>query len=270
MVARLVNHFLLIVFILTGCSSGTDKREDNSLPLHAYVELGMPDPYKKWDMADYTQAHNVLAKIKWSEPFQLPAKESEKSGSLFEHMVSLEFLSFLQDSTLSLNDKAERISEFAKVYDYWIDVYTNPTLEGNFYNREIIDVQIFNLRLTEAMLNLAHEINRSDDPADIALQYGYRSIMENYVACLSNDLKTQSYTSAFYDHDLERMADSIFNSVMRNRKWLDSSTVSKLKTSLHLVMDSTSSDYIRNKYKNLEERLGEDDPRYLKSQYPTQ
>ena len=105
------------------------------------------------------------------------------------------------------------------------------------------------------MLNLAHQINRSNDPADIALQYGYRSIKRNYLECLNNDLKTQSYTSEFYDHDLVRMADSIFNSAMRNKEWMDSSAVIELKHSLRTAIDSAQSDYIRNKYERLEQSL---------------
>lgn len=264
-----MKFFFPIFFILTGSLSCTDQREDNSLPVHAYVELGMPDPEKKWDMADYTEAHNVLAKIKWAQPLKLPAKESEKSGALFNHMVSLEGLSFLQDSAISLNEKAQRISEFTRVYDYWMDVYTNPTLKGNYYNREIVDVQLFNLSLTEAMLTLAHEINRSDDPADIALRYGYESIKGNYLGCISNDLRTQSYTSEFSEEDLRRMADSIFNSVVRNRGWMDSTAVSELRRSLRLVMDSTSSDYIKDKYRSLEELLSDGEARQLKSRYST-
>ena len=250
-----VKHVFLIVFILTCSFSCTHRPEDNSLSVDAYRALGMPDPARKWDLADYTQAHNVLAKTKWEKPLQLPVKDSENSGLLFEHMLSLEYLSFLQDSTIRLSEKANRISEFSRVYNYWMDVYTNPTLKRNHYHREIIDIQIFNLSLTEAMLNLAHEIDRSDDPADIALKYGYGAVKRSYLACLNNDLQTQSFTSEFLDRDLERMADSIYSSVMRNREWMDSSAVGELKHSLRLVMDSTSSDHIRNKYKSLENSL---------------
>jgi hypothetical protein len=217
--------------------------------------MGMPDPARKWDMDDYTQAYNVLARIKWEQPLKLPAKGSNKSGLLFDHMVSLEYLSFLQDTTLSLNEMAERITGFTRVYDYWIDIYTNPTLKRNYYHREIIDIQLFNLRLTEAMVALAQKINRSDNPADIALRYGYDEIKENYLTCLSTDLKTQSYTSEFLDHDLDRMADSIYSSVMRNKDWMDSSDVSELRRSLRLVIDSTSSASIRKKYGSLESSL---------------
>lgn len=250
-----MKHFFLITLILTCIFSCTEKDKDHSLSVDAYKELGMPDPEKKWDVADYTQAYNALAKVKWENPLQLPVKDSENSGPVFERMLSLDYLSFLQDSTMRLSEKAERISGFTRVYGYWMDVYVNPTLEGNYYDREIIEIQIFNLRLTEAMLNLAHQINRSDDPADIALQYGYGSIKQNYLDCLSTDLKTQSHTSEFAEKDLERMADSIYTSVMRNKEWMDSSAVSELKHALRAVMDSTSSDHIRNKYQDLRKSL---------------
>ncbi|WP_276371755.1 hypothetical protein [Chryseolinea sp. H1M3-3] len=255
MKSRFVKDTFPIVFFLVFIFSCTDKRSDNSLSIDAYKELGMPDEKKKWDMTDYTQARNVLTRIKWEKPTQLPVKGSGKSGLLFEHMLSLEYLSFLKDTTITLSEKAQLISEFGVVYDYWIDVYTIPTLKQNYYNREIIDIQIFNLRLTEAALSLAHEINKSDDPADIALQYGYPSIKRAYLECLHNYLQPQSYVSEFAEKDMERMVDSIHHSVMRNRSWMDSSTVNELKHALRLARDSTSSNALKDRYKLLENHL---------------
>ncbi len=245
--------FLITITLITGFSCAK-KNEDNSMSVNEYMKLGVPDPSQEWDLDKCTQAYDVLMQMKWEKPSQLPRRDSEKSGILFKHMLSLSNMSFLKDSTKSLNEKAEHISAFVKVYDYWMDVYANP-LFINYYNSEIIDIQIFNLGLCEAMVDLVHEINKSDDPADVALQYGYNSIKKNYTTCLNNDLKTQSNTSQFPEKDLDRMADSIYVSVMRNREWMDSTEVSELKQSLRLVMDSTSSDYIRNKYKSLEESL---------------
>lgn len=250
-----LKHVFLFVFLVAQSFSCTERREDHSRPLEAYIELGMPDPHSKWTMEDYKQAYNVLAKIKWEHPTELPVSGSEKSGVLFDHMISLEYLSFLNDTTMSLNAKAERISEFTRVYDYWIDIYTIPILNENPYHREIMELQVFNVRLMEAMVNLAHQINRSQDPADVALQYGYESIKENYLTSLYTGLKTQRNTSGFPDPEVEGMADSIYASVTRNREWMDPGTLSELSKSLHAVIDSTSSDYIRNKYKTLEEWL---------------
>jgi hypothetical protein len=255
MKSRFVKDTFPIVYILVFIFSCAHKRSDNSLTIDAYKELGMPDEKKKWDMTDYTQARNVLTRMKWEKPTQLPVKESKKSGLLFEHMLSLDYLSFLKDSTITLNEKAQRISEFGVVYDYWIDVYTIPTLKGNYYSREIIDIRIFNLRLTEAALNLAHEINKSNDPADIALQYGYPSIKRAYLECLINYLQPQSYGSGFAEDEMETMVDSIHHSVMRNKTRLDSNTVNELKHALRLATDSTSSDALKDKYKLLENHL---------------
>jgi hypothetical protein len=249
-----VKYVFLLVIILAGFSC-SEKRKDHSLSLDAYREAGMPDTNKKWNMADYMQAYNALAKIKWEQPLQLPRKDSEKSGSLFEHMVSRDYLSILRDSTMSLNAKAEQISGFIRIYDYWMDIYNVPMLTKNYYDREIVDFQIFNLQMMESMVNLAHQINESDDPADAALKYGYPSIKANYLTSLTNGLKTQNSTSGFLERDLNRMADSICASLMRNKEWMDSAAVSDVKRSLHSVMDSTSSDYIRSKYKSLEKSL---------------
>jgi hypothetical protein len=253
--ARIEKHTFSIVFILVFSFSCADKKADNSLTVNAYKELGMPDPNKKWDMADYTQAHNVLARMKWERQQQLPVKDSEKSGLLFNHMLSLEYLSFLKDSTITRSEKAHRITEFARVYDYWIDAYTIPTLKGNYYNREIIDIRLFNLRLTEAALNLAHEINRSNDPADIVLQYGYPSIKRAYLECLNTYLQPLNYASEFESPDMERMVDSIYQSMMRNKDWMDTSVVNQLKHSVRSAMDSTSSGQLRDKYRRLENDL---------------
>lgn len=245
---------IFFIACLFSCQDGTD---DTSFNIDAYIALGMPDPSEKWNMEDYTQAYNVLAQLKWERPLALPLKESGKSGRLFAHMISLDYLSFLKDTALSLNQKAERISEFTRVYTYWMDVYTVPIIKENRYHREIIDIQIFNLRLMEAMVNLAHKINDSEDPADAGLKSGYRTIKDNYLSSLHNDLETQSHTSRFLTRDLDRMADTIYVSVLRNKPWMDSRAIEGLNRSLQLVLDSTASDHIRNKYTSLKKSLND-------------
>jgi hypothetical protein len=252
---RYLKDAILIVFIGVCSFSCVDKEVDNSLTIGAYRELGVPDPNRQWTITDYTQAHNVLAKLRWEKQYQLPVKDSEKSGLLFDRMVSLDYLAFLQDSKIPLNEKAQRISEFGVVYDYWIDVYTTPTVQKSYYNREILDVQILNLRLTEAAFNLANKINQSDDPADVALQYGYTSIKHAYLECLNNYLLPRINSVEFAENDMEKMVDSIHHSLKRNKQWLDSAAVSGLKKSLRSAKDSTTSTRILNKYKLLENQL---------------
>ncbi len=260
MIDSLIRHALLIS-ILAVCISCAQKSADNSLTIEAYRGLGIPDPDKEWNMADYSQAHNVLAKLKWEQELQLPVKDSQKSGALFKRMISRDYLSFLRDSTISRNEKARRISEFSVVYDYWMDIYNVPTVNKNYYDREIMDVRIFNLNLSEAAFKLANEINQSDDPSDVALQYGYPSIKRAYLECLNKYLQPRTFVHArnvwqeFADQDMQRMVDSVHSSVMRNRVWLMDNDIRELRHSLNSVADSTSSNTIRAKYKQLDKEL---------------
>ncbi len=249
--------FLIVIVVANSFSCSEEKREDHSRSVAVYMESGMPDPARQWTMEDYKQAHNVLAKIKWEYPQELPLRDSERSGDLFRRMVSLDYLSFLQDTALSLNAKAERISEFTRVYDFWIDIYTIPILKENPYQGEILDLQVFNVRIMEAMLKLARQINKSEEPADVALQYGYNSIRDNYLTSLYTGLKTQRRVSGSAARESEWAADSLYASISRNVEWMDSDTRGELERQLNAVIDSSSSEYVRNKYKALAESLRE-------------
>ena len=256
----LIGHAFLIS-ILAVCFSCANKPGDNSLTIEAYRELGVPDPDKEWTMADYSKAHNILGKLKWERQLQLPVKDSKKSGSLFTRMISRDYLSFLQDSSISLNEKARRIVEFGVVYDYWMDIYSVPTVEKGYYDREIMEIKLFNLNLSEAAFKLANEINQSDDPADVALQYGYPSIKRAYLECLNKYLQPKDYVPAgdywqeFSDQDMKRMIDSVHMSVVRNKSQLLGNEIEELRQSVNSLSDSTSSDAIRKKYRYLEKEL---------------
>lgn len=243
-------HYLFFVVLVLSMSC-SQTREDHSLSIEEYMKLGVPDPTRKWDLEDYKQANNTLVQLKWQRPFVLPVKGSKKSGLLFDHMISFEYLSFLRDTTLSLNAKAERISEFVRVYDYWEDVYSTPILKESPYQRERLALRVFHLRLMEEMLNLMHKINKSDDPADIALQYGHKFIVNNYLTSLKTSLEMQRNAPDFLKPELDQMADSIYASVIRNREWMNSGILNELNGSLRAVIDSTTSDYVRGKYEHL-------------------
>lgn len=250
---------LILLFIICGsCGNGS---EDNSLTIEEYIELGIPDPAKEWTMADYSQAHNVLGKLKWERQLQLPVRDSNKSGFLFERMISRDYLSFLQDSLISRNEKARRIVEFGVVYDYWMDIYNVPTVEKNYYASEISEIRIFNLNVSEAAFKLSNEIKQSDDPSDVALQYGISSIKRAYLECVNKYLQPRSYVPTrdnwleYSDDDMKKMIDSVHKSVMRNKVWLVGSEIEELRQSLNALSDSTSSDAIREKYEQLEREL---------------
>jgi len=251
---RYTLNFILIAIvagsILISC---VEKKTDTSLSVEAYKNFGMPDPDKQWTIEDYKRAHHVLSKLKWESQPQLPFKGSKKSGLVFNRLVSLDYLSFLNDS-IPLSEKAQRITEFGRVYDYWIDVYTVPTVKGK-YNTELAEIRIFNLKIAEAAFQLANQINESEAPEDKALRFGYPSIKRAYLDCINNYLQPRILDLEFSEADMKMMIDSIHQSLTRNKKWFDNTEIIKIKAVLHSVKDSTSSHQLRDEYSRLANSL---------------
>ena len=244
---------LVLLIISVSCNEKDDK--DYSLSIEEYQELGIPNPTMVWGPEDITNTRNALTGLKWKNPYSLPRKDSEKSGMLFRRMIGLDNMTFLQDKSIALNEKAYQVLEFLSVFEGWIDLYSNPLWKKPYYHRELIEIYINGVRVAQKMLDIADKIQESNDPDDVMMQAGDAEVRINYVSSLLNVMKIQSNTSQFLESDLEILTDSISTSIERNKDWMDSIATNLLKQSMATVIDSTSSDYIKNKYRVLSELL---------------
>jgi len=154
----------------------------------------MPDWNKAWTITDFGDVIGTLQNIKNTDPLSLPRKGSRKSGKLFEHIVSMDNLFFLKNDTLPLHEKAYRIQPCIHI-------------QNAFCN-------IFGISITQAMLDLAYQINESDDREDIRMQRGYPAIQ-------------------------------------RNKFWFDQTTADNIKEKMRMVIDSSSSGKINDEYRHL-------------------
>jgi hypothetical protein len=68
---------------------------------------------------------------------------------------------------------------------------------------------------------------------------------------LSDALDKQKNTSLYNAEDLETLGDSIALSLIRNMTWFDSTAVEGIKQNMLVVIDSSSSDNIRNEYREI-------------------
>ena len=241
---------ILVLPVFLGFCKRPDPT-DHSLRLEEYRELGIPDPGKVWNFQDYGMTYAALLTLKLEKPYALPAKNSPRSSELFYRMISLENLSFLQDESLPLHEKAHRIKGFVNVYNDLIELYTNVLMRKQYYNPELVEIWIFGLSVTQQMLDLAEKINQSDVPADRRMASGYQSIQGIYLTGLKEVLKQQQYASQYPVKDLELLTDSLSISVQRNMDWFEENTAEELKQAMRAVIDSTSSLKIQNDYLEL-------------------
>ena len=242
---------LLFTLVLLVCIVSCNKRSDYSYQLEKYSELGMPDFSRAWKISEFGDVIGTLRDIQNNEPFSLPRKGSRKSGKLFEHMVSMDNLSFLNIDTLPLYEKAYRIQSFLHIQSEYIDIYTDMRHREQYYNKELIDFYIYGISITQKMLDLAYKINESDAPGDVGMQSGFDAIQYIHVTMLSDALDKQKNTSLYNTEDLETLGDSIALSLRRNMTWFDSTAVEQIKQNMSVVIDSSSSDKIRNEYRDI-------------------
>ncbi len=246
------NYFLLILILSVFLSSCKKPNIiDRSYTLEEYRELGMPEYDSVWNYEDYETVFLVLNTLKYNSPYALPVKDSEKSGILFSRIVNIENLSFLKDETLPLHEKAQIIKGWFGIYRGLYLVYGSAQMKRQYYIRELTDIDIFAVRLAQKMLDLGSEINKSNDPSDVAMQSGYPSIQKMYIDLLTEILVKQQQTSQYPNQTLELLSDSLSNSVRRNMGWFDEDASAIIKQEMLTVIDSTSSQKINNNYKDL-------------------
>jgi len=250
------NYVLLILILSVSLGSCKKVNEtDHSLTLVEYQELGMPDYNSVWSMEDYSTAFYVLNTLKYQNLKALPSRDSEKSKVLFSRMISIDNLSFLEDETIPLYAKAGLIKWFVNTLMELKVAYTTIGTERQYYVRELMDIDIFRVRVAQKMLELGNEINESEDPSDVDMQSDYPQIQLMYLNILTELFELQQHTTQYPEQTLELLSDSLSTSVRRNMLWFDEEASALIKQAMLTVIDSTSSRKIRNDYKELTEIL---------------
>ncbi len=244
---------VLLLFFFSSCHK--PLRKDHSLSIKAYEKWGIPAPDKIWSYMDYQKALAGLTQLKLKDEFALPTKDSPRSSALFYRLIDIGNMTFLNDDSMPLFQKAQMAKRYLEIQRELTDLYTDIRRREQYYNRELIDIYIFGLEILQKMLHLANLINQSDNPMDVDLQTGYHSIQVLYVSHVIWMLNEQKNTSKYLEPDLEVLADSITQSVEQNKYWLDTSFTKELKKALHVAIDSSSSDNVKEKYIHLKKLL---------------
>ncbi len=247
---------LMALFIVSGflaCSNS--DASDPSLTTDEYEVLGIPSYQKQWTGADYNAACNKLFKIKYQSPRALPAKDSKKSGRLFDRLVSLENLSFLNNDTLPLYKKAYLISTFINIQSTLLDIYFDASSNQQYYSSELVQIYIFGLRVTEEMVALAREINESSDRKDKYMQYEYKTIQISYLKMIEYVLDRLKYISLYTFDDFNTLSTAVTTSIESNLALFDSVAVNHIRPGLQAVIDSSSSRDIKAEYSVLIDSL---------------
>ncbi len=242
--------FVLIPLII-GISCSREAKNDHSLTIDEYRKMGIPEITKRWDAEDYSTAMRVLSEIKWSRPFELPAKDSQKSGALFNHLLNPENMPSLYSDPIALHEKALQYLDILKGYEDLSNLYTDPRLKKQYYHRELMEISLRELKIGQDMLDHGEKLRNSVDPVDQSMLEGFPTIQENFVSLLQNTIALQSNSSQFLATDIAAASDSIYLSILRNKDWMDSNAIENLKNAINVAIDSAATEAIKSKYTEL-------------------
>jgi hypothetical protein len=253
---NLKNSFVVLSLVLLATGScHNSSKQDLSLTPMEYQKLGMPDPNKTWTIYDLINAHISLSSLNRTNPLFLPRKNSKKSGVYFSRIVNKDNLSFVQDTTLSLRNRAFLIQYYQKLQNELIALYTQKLKHGQYYGEELIDMFIYGLFIHEKMLDLSGKIMNSKEVPDIEIQYGQKTVLNNYAKTISTMLGEQLKSKDFQRKDLDRLSEEISLSIIKNRKWIKPKNMGEIKNQIQNIIEKSSSVFVKNNYRKALEAL---------------
>ncbi len=240
-----------ILFISVSLSCNKIFQKDLSLTPKEYQRMGMPSGNKLSSVSDYIDVIKALYKVRTKNPLSFPRKNSKKSGDVFNLLINKENLSFVNDTSISLRDKAMQIQSFSSLQNSEIQLYTDKLNSKQYYNKELIELYIYGLLVRDKMFELAGEINNSNSETDISMQQGQKVVVLGYVSLIKFLLDEQLKSGVYHSKDLYRLSSAVTLSATQNLKWIEPTELHKISIKIQNIIVKSTSGSVKRNYNDL-------------------
>jgi neutral trehalase len=171
----------------------------------------------------------------------LPRKNSTRSAPMFNRLISKENFTFLEDTSITLSDKAYRIQTLGNFMGQLGTYYNDKIRAQQYYGDELVEIYAIHLFVRGKMLELAENINNSTRQEDIAMQSGRNGIVGSYVFLLTFLVSEEKKPEAFSSGQLKRLNKEMAHSLSNNIKYLDSLSKQKLSAEIRKLYEINKS-----------------------------
>jgi hypothetical protein len=203
------------------------------------------------------KAHVALGSVRMKNFYSLPRQNSRKSGAVFSHLLSTDNLSFLNDTTTSLRDKAFRIQAYWSFISDLGLIYYDNFRQKQYFSSELTDIFIHQLYVRKRMFELADRIDRASDPMDIGMQKGRLAISESYIFLIEGMIGKQEKVQSFTSRQLRKINKAVMESVKENVSDLNPESRSKLSEMIKAQSKKSYPGYVKNSLAEMLKFLGE-------------
>jgi len=234
----LIIPLVLLIMATLSCTRGS---KDYSIRNDEYTKLGMPDHTKKWNTDDYGEANITLSTLRNEAPLSFPRKFSDKSGKVFNRLVSEENLSFVYDTTINLKIRAYMIMHYPRIIGEFENLYSYEEKGRLIYCEELIGIFEFNLSIQNKMLELSAIIDASDDVNLSGFKDGKLTVRHYYLEFISSlpaKITRPGFKSA---RGVDELFKAICESVNTNSFWMTAPDKAKMVSAIRSLTGITRS-----------------------------
>lgn len=189
----------------------------------SFFENGIPTLDKNWSAEEYINSINKIIELSDKKILSLPDKNNGEEILL--KITHYENYWFLQSNDFSEREKLIICQNILGTTNkLWLKYYQNYKIVNNKinYSSEIISIQLFSLKLTNKMLQIANQ-HAKENPNLTATQIDGLEHMKNglnkYISVIFQILD-KGYT-AFQDEDICNLSSNFFEFYNINRNSLD-------------------------------------------------
>jgi hypothetical protein len=174
---------VLLGVAIVGCrGKSTDARSpstpngaaDKSLTVDEYVNRGLPSPDKTWTAEDMAAGAKVLEEVAKADRYQLPRFESERSGKVFDRLVTPQDLDQFKDKSVPLETRSTQNNSYFRALIRHVKVYSDARKDNVVGDDELIELTKKLLRTCTVLMDNLEEtastIKKSDPSYGVRMQ----------------------------------------------------------------------------------------------------
>lgn len=232
---------------------------DNSLRVEQYQSLGMPEPEKVWNAAEYKRAVKVIKGYYDVDKWSIPRKGSPYSGALFERMTKTENFEIIADKTQNIQERLREHDDLMRSVGQLMAMYIEQEEQFQRFGAEGLALRMLSARtsiysisvlkdLQAMMLDRGQRNSDLDLMAD-KLMNGVGMTIEEYLFIIENEY--QQYQAK----DLEWFAKELSSWSVEMKDYLTAEKIATLNKKIDFISENHQNKNIKIVFKKMKKKF---------------
>jgi hypothetical protein len=255
----------LVIFILILSNQATVKTDDvlpypdNSLHVKQYQSLGMPEPEKVWNAAEYKRAVKVIKGYYDVDKWSIPRKNSDYSGALFERMTKIENFEIIADKTQNIQERLREHDELLRSVSQLMAMYIEQEEEMQRFGAEGLALRMLSVRTSIYSIGVLKDLqglmsDRGQRNSDLDLMAD--KLMDGVAMTIEENLLI--IEADYYQYqakDLEWFTKELSNWSIEMKDYLTATRIVELNQKLEILIKNHPNINVRKTLKKMQGKL---------------